>query len=77
MRKSMRLAGMTRWLRSKSELRCSFCGGSAAEVARLVAGPSGYICDECIQKCVAVLEQHGGFPPSPSPPADQDRLSHA
>jgi ClpX C4-type zinc finger len=31
---------------------------------RLVAGVSGYICDECVTKCVAVLEQHGGFPPT-------------
>jgi hypothetical protein len=31
---------------------------------RLVAGVSGYICDECVTKCVAVLKQHGGFPPT-------------
>jgi hypothetical protein len=47
----------------------------ADTVGRLVAGPSVYICDACITTCVAVLEQNGGFPPSP--PADQDRLNHA
>jgi ATP-dependent Clp protease, protease subunit len=31
---------------------------------RLVAGVSGYICDQCVTKCVAVLEQHGGFAPT-------------
>jgi len=42
-------------------LRCSFCGKHAGEVERLVAGRSGYICDGCIETCVAVLQQHGGF----------------
>src|SRR6516164_549882 len=31
---------------------------------RLVAGVSGYIFDECVTKCVAVLKQHGGFTPT-------------
>ena len=31
---------------------------------RLVAGVSGYICDQRVTKCVAVLEQHGGFAPT-------------
>jgi ATP-dependent Clp protease, protease subunit len=31
---------------------------------RLVAGVSGYIFDECVTKCVAVLKQHGGFAPT-------------
>lgn len=45
-------------------LRCSFCGRHAGDVARLVAGASAYICDDCIIKCVAVLEQHGGVGPT-------------
>jgi hypothetical protein len=47
----------------RRELRCSFCGGRAADVRRLVAGASAYICDECVTQCVAVLEQHGGVAP--------------
>jgi ribosomal protein L37AE/L43A len=70
-----KLAAIARLLRSRSRLRCSFCGRTADEVERLVAGPSVYICDECIKTCVAVVEQHGGFPPSR--PAEQDGLSHA
>jgi len=41
-------------------LRCSFCGRPEDEVARLVAGASAYICDSCVIKCVAVLDEHGG-----------------
>jgi ATP-dependent Clp protease ATP-binding subunit ClpX len=46
-------------------LRCSFCGRDAGEVARLVAGASAYICDDCVIKCVAVLDEHGGAPAAP------------
>jgi ATP-dependent Clp protease ATP-binding subunit ClpX len=38
---------------------CSFCGKSQSEVRKLVAGPSVYICDECIDVCHDILnEQH-------------------
>jgi hypothetical protein len=40
-------------------LRCSFCERPAAEVDRLVAGASAYICDTCIERCIAVIEAHG------------------
>ena len=66
---------LARLLRTQSRLRCSFCGRGADKVGRLVAGPSVYICDECIETCVAVLEQHGGLPPSQA--AAQDGLNHA
>jgi ATP-dependent Clp protease ATP-binding subunit ClpX len=49
------------WAALRPQLRCSFCRRSADEVARLVAGASGYICEACIMKCVAVLEGHGGI----------------
>ena len=45
-------------------LRCSFCGRRSDHVARLVAGASAYICDDCVTECVAVLEQNGGFAPT-------------
>ena len=57
------LARIGRLLRPR--LRCSFCNRSAADVGRLVAGASAHICDECITKCIAVLEQHGGLAPAP------------
>lgn len=43
-------------LTRKSPLKCSFCGKTEKEVARLVAGPAVYICDACIGICNKVLE---------------------
>ena len=51
-------------------LRCSFCGRTGDQVERLVAGPSVYICDECIKTCVAVLEQHGSVAVRRHPPTE-------
>ncbi len=36
-------------------LSCSFCGHSAAEVERLVAGPGVYICGSCVDLCVEIV----------------------
>jgi ATP-dependent Clp protease ATP-binding subunit ClpX len=49
---------------TQRHLGCSFCGRKAADVERLVAGPSVYICDGCVAKCVEVLQAHGGFEPA-------------
>ncbi len=38
-------------------LFCSFCGKSQQEVAKLIAGPAVYICDECIQLCSEIIEE--------------------
>jgi ATP-dependent Clp protease ATP-binding subunit ClpX len=40
-------------------LQCSFCGKSPAEVQRLIAGPTAYICDECIDLCNDILREEG------------------
>jgi hypothetical protein len=48
----------------RPQLRCSFCGCGADDVKRLVAGASAHICDDCINKCVAVLNEHGGVAPA-------------
>jgi ATP-dependent protease Clp ATPase subunit len=62
-----RLASLGSLLRRHPQrLRCSFCRREADAVERLVAGASAHICDRCIAKCVAVLEQHGGFVPAVS-----------
>ena len=52
----------------RKELRCSFCGKTAAEVSKLVAGPKVYICDECVG--VAARIMGGGSPPE-SPISDR------
>ena len=38
-------------------LFCSFCGKSQDDVRKLVAGPSAYICDECINLCKCIVEE--------------------
>ncbi|PON19302.1 ATP-dependent Clp protease ATP-binding subunit ClpX [Candidatus Entotheonella serta] len=40
-------------------LRCSFCGQSQDEVKRLIAGPTVYICDECIDLCNDIILEEG------------------
>jgi ATP-dependent protease Clp ATPase subunit len=50
-------------------LACSFCGKSAAEVAKLVAGPKVYICDECVAAASRIM--HG---PTADQRAIQDQL---
>ncbi len=41
----------------KKEARCSFCGKPQSQVRRLVAGPGLYICDECVDMCLGIIEQ--------------------
>ncbi|MEY2344853.1 hypothetical protein I3679_015475 [Proteus mirabilis] len=38
-------------------LYCSFCGKSQHEVKKLIAGPSVYICDECVDLCVDIIRE--------------------
>lgn len=35
---------------------CSFCGKSQHEVRKIVAGPSVFICDECVVMCLDIIE---------------------
>lgn len=39
------------------DLKCSFCGKSQDEVKKLIAGPSVYICDECIELCNDIIAE--------------------
>jgi ATP-dependent Clp protease ATP-binding subunit ClpX len=47
---------MKRRMSSPHPIRCSFCGRGQEEVARLVSGPSVYICSECVRLCTDILE---------------------
>lgn len=40
-----------------SALRCSFCGKGQKEVKKLIAGPGVYICDECIDLCIDIIDE--------------------
>ena len=42
---------------SKTSLFCSFCGKSQYEVRKLIAGPTVFICDECIELCKDVIHE--------------------
>lgn len=41
-------------------MNCSFCGKSADEVKKLIAGPSVYICDECVEKFNEIIAEELG-----------------
>ena len=40
---------------SKNPLYCSFCGKSQHEVRKLIAGPTVFICDECVELCLDII----------------------
>ena len=40
---------------------CSFCGKPQSEARRLIAGPGVYICDECIELCMSILEDENSL----------------
>src|SRR3981189_3398287 len=42
---------------SKSALYCSFCGKSQHEVRKLIAGPSVFVCDECVELCKDIIRE--------------------
>ncbi|PLX77968.1 MAG: ATP-dependent Clp protease ATP-binding subunit ClpX [Desulfuromonas sp.] len=42
---------------TSGSLTCSFCGKSQEEVKKLIAGPSVYICDECIELCKDIIAE--------------------
>ena len=62
--------------RDASNLCCSFCGKSQKEVKKLIAGPTVYICDECIGLCNDIiaeeLEREDSFPGFSNVPRPQE-----
>lgn len=60
--------------RQGGSTKCSFCGKSQKEVRKLIAGPSVFICDECIGLCNDIISEEvdkeqtpAGRPPTPKP----------
>jgi len=56
---------------SKNTLYCSFCGKSQHELSKLIAGPTVYICNECVELCMDIIgeenksslgKSHDGIP---------------
>ncbi|WDT78480.1 MAG: hypothetical protein MPW14_14880 [Candidatus Manganitrophus sp.] len=48
---------MAKQEKTDSLLCCSFCGKSQHEVKKLIAGPSVFICDECIELCNDIIPE--------------------
>ncbi|OGQ23487.1 MAG: ATP-dependent protease ATP-binding subunit ClpX [Deltaproteobacteria bacterium RIFCSPHIGHO2_02_FULL_44_16] len=48
---------MTKTIDDPTNLSCSFCGKSQREVRKLIAGPTVYICDECIELCNDIIAE--------------------
>ncbi len=46
-------------------LACSFCGKRADEVRKLIAGPTVFICDECVALCQDIIAEGTGAAPAP------------
>ena len=43
--------------KTKNTLYCSFCGKSQHEVRKLIAGPTVFICDECVELCMDIIKE--------------------
>jgi len=54
-----------------SQLTCSFCGKSQDEVKKLIAGPTVYICDECIELCNDIIDEESRLDQVSDPEAKQ------
>jgi hypothetical protein len=52
---------------------CSFCGFESRQVRKLISGPGVYICDQCVAKCVAILEDER----APDNPPLRDRAEYS
>lgn len=48
---------MARQAKSDANLRCSFCGKNRDQVRKLIAGPTVYICDECVGLCNEIISE--------------------
>ena len=46
---------------NKNILYCSFCGKSQHEVRKLIAGPTVFICDECVELCMDIIKEKTKF----------------
>ena len=43
--------------KDNNKLSCTFCGKGQEDVRKLIAGPSVYICDECVDLCNDIIEE--------------------
>lgn len=59
------------------QVNCSFCAKPSTAVAKVIAGPGVYICNECIQLCNDILkeEQRAASPPGTQLPAREEAMT--
>ena len=60
------------------QVNCSFCAKPSSAVAKVIAGPGVYICNECIQLCNDILEeeqQQASSPPGTQLPAREEAMT--
>ena len=59
------------------QVNCSFCAKPSSAVAKVIAGPGVYICNECIQLCNDILaqEQQAPSPPGTQLPAREEAMT--
>jgi hypothetical protein len=55
--------------RARATLRCSFCNKTDDEVRKLIAGPTVFICDECVDVCVDIIRDDAAASGTTSPEA--------
>ncbi|MBI2150985.1 MAG: ATP-dependent Clp protease ATP-binding subunit ClpX, partial [Acidobacteria bacterium] len=48
---------------SDDVLRCSFCNKSQNDVRKLIAGPTVFICDECVGVCQDIIDEDQNYEP--------------
>lgn len=46
-------------------LYCSFCGKNEKDVKNLIAGPSVFICNDCVDQCVGIIREHAELQSQP------------
>lgn len=57
---------MARENEKERNVRCSFCGKTQEQVEKLIAGPGVYICDECIELCMGIIDENADRSYKPS-----------
>jgi len=57
-------------------LYCSFCGKSQHEVRKLIAGPSVFVCDECVELCNDIIREENNHSVSGKPDTDKLPVPH-
>lgn len=54
----------------RKSVRCSFCGKTQDQTSRLIAGNGAFICDECVELCMSIINDDDGLPKSGSKPQE-------